>query len=300
MTSEFDIRDEADLDIEAQRFADALLALEVGGTPRPTADPQLASMIRTVAFLRAGAQTATETAAYRSYRARSRAYVLHTLEQRAPASIEPVSVEPISIESMRTRAGDGGILLHIDRFLQRHRRLTFTTPVAAAAAAVALLLFGAPVAAPTGSEPRPAIAHNQTADDADIARIRFTLATIANRSANGQTVDAILLRTITETTSAVANRIDSAPQTISREHVANYQRTIATGNYVLSTAQPTAGSEDALAAAQLATQDGQVTAARFLAVDEAPTTTTPKPAADTAATPAPTSTPPATTVTPNR
>jgi hypothetical protein len=297
MTSEFDaLQDEGPVvvDVEALRLADALVTLELGGTPdiSTAEDPELASLIRTVGFLRADAQEATQTASYLSYHARSRAYVLHTLEQRAPAP------QPMSIETARSLETRRGILSHIDPFLQRHRRWTFATPIAAAAAAAALFFFGVPAAAPADGEPRPAVASNQTAAtaDAELARIQFTLATIANRSANGQTVDATLLRTVTETTSAVANRIETAPQTISREHVANYQRTVATGNFVLGAAQPTAGSEDALAAAQRATQDGSVTAARFLGADEAtPTTVAPRPSvAATATPPAPSVTPTAT------
>jgi len=214
------------------------------------------------ARLREHASDVTQTASYRSFHARSRAYVLHTLEARAGAAPAPAPEQR------------GGVVRRIDSFLYRHRRFTLATPVVAAAAAAAIFFFGAPASAPSEAEPKAAVASNQTAGTADVelARIQYTLATIANRSASGQTVDATLLRTVTETTSAVANRIETAPKTMSREHIENYQRTLVTGNYVLGNAQPAAGSENALAAAQRATQDGNVTASRYLGADETPTT----------------------------
>ena len=133
--------------------------------------------------------------------------------------------------------------------------------------------------------------------DVEFARVTTALAELNQRSRNGQPVDASLLRTITESTTAAANRIETQPQSVSKTHVENYQRAIAQSSTVLGTLQAAVGVEDALAAAQRATQDGKVTATRFLGAESAVGASTGNPAAASTATP--TSTPaPAPTVAP--
>ncbi len=263
----------------AERFAGVLATLEAGGQPSVDAlvDAELASLLRTADAVREPGLLATETAAFRSYRARSRAYLLHTLEQgRRPEAPTPAAA-PRPIE-----ARPAGVI----PFIARHRRWTVFAPVAAAAAAAGLLLF-TPFASAPGDD-RPAAASNLTSarNAAELDRITQALAALTARSTRGEPVDASILRTITESTTALANRIETQPQSVSREHVENYQRAVAQSSAVLGAMQPAAGTEDALAAAQRATEDGKVTAARFLGAEQAATPA----AAGTAATPTATST----------
>jgi hypothetical protein len=294
--NEFDERD----DIEAQRLADALDALE-GGVQAPTAridDPEIAALLSTANALRGRLNEATQTPSFHSYRARSRAYILHSLEQqrRAPAAPSTRGLIP---------------------FARRHARWLVAAPVAAAAAAAGLFLFGEPAAAPStvGRVPSP-IATNRTTQntDSELVRIQHAIALVATHSSEGRPVDAVVLRTITEGASAVANRIETSPQLFSKESVETYQRTVVAGNAVLSTAQATADSQGMLVAAQKTTQDGIVVAGRFLgdpavatATPTATSTPTPTASATATATPRATATPtltptatatPAATVTP--
>ena len=266
----------------AERFAGVLDTLEAGGQPDVDAlvDAELASLLRTADAVREPGLGATETVAFHSYRARSRAFVLHTLEQQRVAGLAPSY-------PAATRAGATQRTGIID-FVVRHRGWTVFAPVAAAAAAAGLVLFTPLALAP--EENRPALATNLTS-------VTTALAELNQRSRNGQPVDASLLRTITESTTAAANRIETQPQSVSKTHVENYQRAIAQSSTVLGTLQAAVGVEDALAAAQRATQDGKVTATRFLGAESAVGASTGNPAAASTATP--TSTPaPAPTVAP--
>ena len=280
--------------LEAMRLADVLDALDAG-TPAPisaTEDPELATLVQTAGLLRDGMAAGTETASFQSYRARSRAYILHTLEEQQRAA-------------QATRHADqrrDGLVPFV------RRRWAVLAPVAAAAAVAAFTLATTNVGAPagTGSQGGPAVASNRTAasTDAELDRIRQAVELLSARAERGEPVDSSLLRTITETSAAVANRIEAAPQLVSREHVATYHKALTQSTAVLTAVQPVAGSEDALAAAQRATQDGVVAAARYLGTDATPTApaatpTAPMPTATpaataqpgTTATPAPTATP---------
>lgn len=263
---------------EAERFAEILDTLEAGGQPDVDAlvDAELASLLRTADAVRQRGLLATETPAFESYRARSRAYVLHSIEhgigigiepsieqqRRSPAAARPIEAQPFDI----IRSG-------VIPFVARHRRWTVFAPVAAAAAAAGLMLF-TPFAAAPGDD-RPAAATNLTVaqNEAELARINQALATLTQRSTRGEAVDASILRTITENTTAVANRIETQPQSVSKEHVENYQRAVAQSSTALGAVLPTVSTQDALAAAQRATEDGKVTAARFLGADAGPTAT---------------------------
>ncbi|MFA7297653.1 MAG: hypothetical protein WC211_10805 [Dehalococcoidia bacterium] len=273
--------------LEAMRLADVLDALDTGA-PTPmsaTEDPELASLVQTAGLLRDGMAASTETTSFQSYRARSRAYILHTLEEQHRAA-----------EAARHAAQRRDGLVPFVR-----RRWAVLAPVAAAAAVAAFTLATTDVGAPTGgsSDGGAAVASNRTAasTDAELDRIRQAVELLNMRAQRGEPVDASLLRTITETSSAVANKIEAAPQLVSREHVATYQRALTQSTTVLTTVQPAAGSEDALAAAQRATQDGVVAAARYLGTDATPSATatakpsaTPKPATTPTATAAPSAT----------
>src|SRR5690349_15014095 len=67
---------------EVQRLADLLEALDAGEPPAVNGreDPELAALVSTTALLRQHIADATGSASFESYHARSRAYILHTLE----------------------------------------------------------------------------------------------------------------------------------------------------------------------------------------------------------------------------
>lgn len=269
---------------EALRLAEVLDALE-GGSPAPISaleDPELVSLVRTAGELRAALDDATQTTSHLSYRARSRAYILHTLE-----------TQQVQHAAAQRQAG-------LVPFMRR--RWAVLAPAALAAAIAAFAFFTPHVGAPTG-DGSPAAATNLTASstDAELNRIQQALALLNARVLQGEPVDAPLLRTITESSAAVANKIDTAPASVSRAHVVTFQKALTSGNASLATAQPAAGSEDALVAAQRATQDGVVAAARYLGADGTPTpsatatatptkTATPRPTATATATPTKTAT----------
>ena len=244
---------------EAERFADVLDTLEAGGQPDVEAlvDAELSSLLRTADAVREPGFLATETPAFDSYRARSRAYVLHTLEQQRRVVPETAP----------------GVI----PFVVRHRLWTVFAPVAAAVAAAGLMLFTPFASAP--GDGRPSTAANLTnlvtnRNDVELERINQALAALTERSTRGEPVDASILRTITESTTVVANRIETQPQSVSKEHVESYQRAVAQSSTALGAVQPAVGTEDALAAAQRATEDGKVTAARFLGAEATPTPAT--------------------------
>ena len=259
---------------EAMRLADVLDALDAGA-PAPMSaveDPELASLVQTATLFRDSMAATTETASYQSYRARSRAYILHTMEEQQRAAQQ----------SQRS----AGLVPFV------RRRWAVLAPVAAAAAVASFTFFSSNAGAPTGEGSGPAIASNLTvaSTDAELDRIRQAIELLSARAERGEPVDATLLRTITETSAAVANRIDVSPRLVSRDHVATYQKTLTAGTAVLTAVQPAAGSEDALAAAQRATQDGVVAAARYLGAEATATASTATPSSTATATPRPTQT----------
>lgn len=258
---------------KALRLAEVLDALE-GGSPAPISaleDPELVSLVRTAGELRAALDDATQTTSFQSYRARSRAYILHTLEEQ--------------------QAQHAGAQRQAGFVPFMRRRWAVLAPAALAAAIAAFAFFTPHVGAPTTGDGSPAAATNLTASstDAELDRIQQAIALLNARVLQGEPVDAPLLRTITESSAAVANKIDNAPASMSRAHVATFQKALTSGNASLATAQPAVGSKDALVAAQRATQDGVVAAARFLGADGTPT-----PSATATATPTKTATPSAT------
>jgi hypothetical protein len=268
LSDELFVRDE---EREAIRLADVLQAME-DGAPAPISaleDPELTSLVQTTELLRRSIADSTDTASFHSYRARSRAYVLHTLEQQH-----------------RPAAPDRKVVPFI------RRRWTILAPVAAAAAVASFAFFGTHASAPITNEGSPAAANLTAAStDAELARIEQAIAQLSDRAQRGEPVDANLLRTITETSAAVASRIDATPGLVSRDHVTSYQKAVTAGTTVLTTLTPTADNETALAAAQRATQDGVVAAARYLGTTATATaTTTATATATTTATATPTAT----------
>src|SRR5688572_1518513 len=163
--NEFEQRD----GLEAQRLAEALDAFEGDEVPEQVAreDPELASLLTAASSLRGSLLEATETPSFRSYQARSRAFILHSLEQQHAARVQRRGVIP---------------------FVQRYARWAVGGSVAAAAAAAALFLSGDRAAAPGTGEPAPAaVATNRTGQttEGEIQRIQHAIALVANHAAEG-------------------------------------------------------------------------------------------------------------------
>jgi hypothetical protein len=217
-------------------------------------------MLNTVATMRAPIAQATDGQAFRSFHHRSRAAILHALEEeRAP------------------------VPANLTQFRMRTSRLWFGLAGTAAAAAIGLFVVGNPGTATVA----PGAANLTVASTTDeLDRMAVALATIQQRSERGEPVPAPVLREVIESSARMSNLIEQRPDVISRQAVTAYANAVTTGAQVLETATAGPGAEGALAAAQRAAKDGAVVATRYLATQ--PTTT---PTAAATATTTPTATP---------
>ena len=288
---------------EVQRLASALDVLDTGRDPGIDSreDSELASLVRTVSALREELASATETPSFESYRERSRAYILHTLESDAIQTGTTYPVYPVE------HRGGAPEEPRIARFGEERRqrsnkrRWTALSSIAAAAAALGIVFFANAGGDGNGGADdvlvsQPGIPTNLTAlsTEAELARIQQAVGQLQNNASRGKPTDANLLRAVTESTAAVAKMIETKPATISKAAVTTYLETVSTARTVLDTVQPAEGGGGALAAAQVATEGGQLTASRFLENATPAETPSPTPAATPAATstatPAPTAT----------
>lgn len=243
---------------DALRLADALARAEAGLAIdlNPTEDPALAGLVAIAQDMRGPIARATDTQSFRSFHHRSRAAILHTLEEaRTPAAAA---------------------------FRPRASRLWFSLAGAAAAAAIGLTVLGGPGVSPAPGGGNLTVA--STADELD--RIAVALATIQRHSERGELVPAPLLRDVIEGSARMSNLIEQRPDVISREAVTAYHQAVQNGTQVLDGATAGPGAEGALAAAQRAAKDGAVVATRYLAAQ--PTAAaTPAATATPAASPTP-------------
>jgi hypothetical protein len=297
-----DLLDAAPLDaFEVQRFADSLDHLDAGSQLDLDAreDPELAGLVQTAGLLRQHLADATESSSFESYHARSRAYILHTLEADHAAS------EPL--EHRGGAPGDSGIL----RF-EEHRRFggfsrarwALMSSVAAAAAVLGLVFFvsadqgGAPSDRSGAGVEAPALGANLTSPEDELKRIQDAVNAIQDQTSRGEPADSALLRTVTESTARVAQVIETKPDTVTPQSVHTYLDTVTEARSALDKAGTSTEDGPALVAAQATTQDGQVTASRFLlgaaASATATPTASPTPTVTPTATPTPTETPTAT------
>ena len=99
--------------------------------------------------------------------------------------------------------------------------------------------------------------------EAELDRINELIGTVARQVADGAPVEAELLRAITESTAAVADRIEQQSDSVSRLHVIAYIQAAADGRSVLAAVRADAEIEDALSAARRAAQDGVVVASTY-------------------------------------
>jgi hypothetical protein len=281
---------------EIQRFAESLDLIEAGAEPDldRREDPELASLVETASLLRQHLADTTETSSFDSYRERSRAYILHTLEadQATPTPLEH-----------RGGAPEGPRVTRIEE----HRRLggisrtrwALMSSVAAAAAVIGLVFFvGADQGSPGDSGGvdvgPPALGANLTSPEDELKRIQDAVNAIQEHTSRGEPTDATLLRTVIASTAAVAQAIETKPNTVSPQSVQNYLDTVTEARTALDTVETTADSGAALLAAQATTEDGQVTATRFLGSVTPTATATPTAAPTATPTETPTETPTAT------
>lgn len=256
--------------LDAVRLAEALERVDEGQPSGidPIEDPQLAGLVETAALLRSELRVPTEDHAFQSFRTRSRAAVLHALEQDQAPRVTPM------------------------------RRTRFLAPFAAGAAAASLVLAGAWAAISTpidiGDE---VVAQNMTprstADELD--RLATVIADIQTRTQSGLPVPALLLREVSEGTARMAQTIEERPEQVTKETVAAYGNATEAGENVLRGVTVEEDAAGALAAAQRASRDGSVVAAQYLSsTDEATATPDATDTVEPASTGTPTETPTAT------
>jgi hypothetical protein len=80
-------------ELDARRLADALEALEAGHDPGvdPREDPQLSSLLETASIMSSASLASTDTPSFRSYRERSKGYLLHRLRRQQTMAHKPPS-----------------------------------------------------------------------------------------------------------------------------------------------------------------------------------------------------------------
>lgn len=239
--------DDALAAIEAARLADALAALDRGLAPDldPREDPELHALVGIATTLRNGTAAATTTPEFEAYRTRSRAFVLHTLEQE-----------------------------HRTRVIPLARRRWFALPVAAAAAAAAALALavlslpaGGRVTAPQqASQAASAPTANLTAraTDADLDHLHSALNVITEQSSRGTPISADALRRVREGSATFAQRIATQPESVDKDAVVSYLQAAHAARGVLQSASVADGNTQALEAARAAVDDGVIAAARYL------------------------------------
>ena len=282
--------------VDAQRLAEALERLEAGIEPDldPREDPSLSALVALAAEIRDVEELATDSQRYRSYRPRSRDHVLRRVEHATiPRETMPTALVPVVVAEPRRRRVP---FLHWSY-------LAPVASAAAAAVAVLAFIAAQPGAAdePAGgeqtaaAEPAPNAAPTATAAQidppsalgsptvpdrplpwevlpplptrrpvaADLDRINELISTVASQVADGVPVEAELLRAITESTAAVADRIELQPDSVSRVQVIAYIQAAADGRSVLAAVRVEVETEDALSAARRAAQDGVVVASTY-------------------------------------
>ncbi len=251
---------------DALRFADALERAEAGldAGVDPMEDPALAGLLAVAGEMRGPIAGATDHQSFRSFHHRSRAAILHALEEEQAPNVVPFRV--------------------------RASRLWFGLAGTAAAAAIGLAVLSTP-GSPSGVAPASNLTVASTADE--LSRISGALASIQQHRERGESVPAPLLRDVVESSARMSNLIEQRPDVISRETVTAYAQAVQAGAQVLEAATAGPGAEGALAAAQRAAKDGAVVATRFLASQPTATptsTTTATATATPSATPTSTST----------
>ena len=238
--------------VEAIRFDNALAELDACRNPGldPVEDPSLASLVDVATQVEAAEREAVDTHAFRSYSARSRAYVLDAI-------VLPRALLPATIPS-----------------LPWYRRFGWLRPTAAATAAAVLsvvLLVGlvqwSDGGSGSGEQPitvAQVTDETRAALDRELAEIRQSLEMIFARAERGEPVTEELLRTLAGNTLVAAQRIADEPATVTKDDVVNYIQSAHIARTVLEQATGTTETEGALGEAQAAADYGVAVASNYL------------------------------------
>ena len=289
--------------VDAQRLAEAIEQLEAGTDPDldPREDPSLSALVALAAEIRDVEEIATDGQRYRSYRERSRDHVLRRIGRKAlapetlPATIAlPQSPRALVVvaEPWQRRipflhwsylapiASAAAAAVAVLAFIAAQPDATGDPVGDAQAAATEPASDAAPtetvaqIAPPSGSdlliEPDPSLEWEvvpllptQRSIEAELVGINELIGTVARQVTDGAPVDAQMLRSITESTAAVAARIEQQPESLSQLHVITYIQAAAYGRTVLATVRAEGEAAGALHAARRAAQDGVMTASAY-------------------------------------
>lgn len=291
--------------IEVERFAEALHALEHDGDPRidPREDPMLAAMLDTVARLDETLTAATDSERFQAFAARSRRTIelaagRHAVATRATAlatrSTELTERAVGSLAEPRTLVeAPGGLLGFLRRpwiavgaplaaaaaaalatfaVLGGGGDVTTQTTVAVPPAATAASIIGLDeVGIPSSLVPEPPSVESFVASLTDtelstaVDRISLTLEIISFRIANGEPLDAGLLRDLIESTAFVAREVEYAPPTaFPIESVISYLLDTSDARDLLDVATVEPGEEEALVTARRIVNEGVYAASLFI------------------------------------
>lgn len=280
--------------LEARRLADALDAVEEGRDPEVDAreDPELFSLLATAEAVR----TTWRAAAPEPARAgRLRSSLLGSAERAAePEPARPARVVPLYrrwsvLSPVASAAAAAVITFAITTLMATDAPPPGEQPLFASAQPVSVADLGEPArpplvdtadfelppateaAAPQPEPPAGNLTSEALAQDRlvqDLKRIESVLQEIRVLAERGKSVDAELLRTVTEGTARVASQIATAPESVSPYTVATYFQSVSPGREILSSAQVAEGDESALDTARDATLDGLSVAVRYFTADK--------------------------------
>ena len=256
-------------ELEVQRLADALDAVEAGQDPAVDLreDPELASLLTTAASLR---ETWRSLAPAPDHVARWRSRALESMERSGgavPAKVVPFYRRRSVLSPIASAAAAAAITFTITMFAVSDVKAPEQRPEAVSAQPAAELTgparppfveIAVPQRPPADEAPaiEPGVPPEQLAVEAlvrDLRRIESALAEIRRRAELGEPVDADLLRTVTEGTARVASQIAMAPESVSPTTVATYFQSVSPGREILNSAQVVEGDEAALETARAAT-----------------------------------------------
>ena len=275
--------------LEAARLSDALEAEERGPAPPldPREEPELASLVSTAGLLR---RTWSAIVPAAEYVARSRSLILGSMERAADARTRPSNVVPFYRRwslwtPVASAAAAAAVTFAITTLAAsdvaapvQQPALASVVPGAEAAPieparpplvepaqpqALAADMALAAEAEPPSADEAPSAAADSEALVNDLKRIEAALQEIRERAELGESVDATLLRTVTEGTARVASQIATAPESVPATAVATYFHSVSPGRSILDSAQVVDGDETALETAQVATRDGLSVALRY-------------------------------------
>ena len=288
--------------VDAERFADALETIEAGAEPDldPREDPTLTSLASLASEIRDVERFAAETPRFESYRTRSRAYVLRSTERPAPVAVleEPrrSGIPFLRWSFLAPVASAAAAAVAVLAFVALQQDSPAAQPAGQQVAAVespsdtptldAAVQVPDGGIGPTGAAPADATQGGVTpvelppieiapiqpgqeeqfvaiSIEQELRRIDALIVAVADRVALNQEVDPELLRGITESTAAVAERIEAQPDSVPWVQVIDYMKAAAHSETLLAAVRTDEGDEPALSAARRAAHDGVVVASNY-------------------------------------